>query len=129
MGQIIVKPASDRDEYVIWSSIVEAPVGYGNRAEILTQLREDWDRDYPHATPKPGFRPEDRLGRVDANGSSAAGDYTWGYWDHDGFIYEQRGWLPRQHLYRACELLDAGREAEVWDLLTPFEGETEVRRG
>jgi hypothetical protein len=30
---------------------------------------------------------------------------------------------------RAAELLCDGREAEVWELLVPFEDEAEVRRG
>ena len=52
-----------------------------------------------------------------------------GGWDDPGFIYEQRGWLPRRHLAEMCRLLEARDEPAVWDLLEPFEDGMEVRRG
>lgn len=117
MGHILIKPSRDRDEYVYWSTIVEAPIGYGNRADILKVLAGD----------RPSDDPEQRLERTDKFGSSAKDGFY--RWDDASFIYEQRGHLLREHLYRAAELIDEGRESEVWDLMTPFEDETEVRRG
>lgn len=43
--------------------------------------------------------------------------------------FEQRGCLPREHLYRAAVLLAEGRESEVRDLLAPLDECAEVRRG
>jgi hypothetical protein len=117
MGHIVIKPRRDRDEYVYWSTVVEAPIGYGSRDEMLHALADDWPAD----------PPEVRLARTDKTGSSSK-DVDYG-WDDTELIYEQRGMLAREHLYRAAALLREGRESEVWDLLAPFEGETEVRRG
>lgn len=45
-------------------------------------------------------------------------------------MYEQRGLLPRTRLALAARLLIIDdREAEVWDLLEPFDDGTAVRRG
>ena len=120
MPRIVIKPERDRDLYVGWSTIVEAPVWHGPRAEVLGYLAQE-------AIRYPTDDPETRLARADATGTSAHdGD---GGWDDPGFIYEQRGWLPRRHLAEMCRLLEAGNEAGVWDLLEPFDNETEVRRG
>jgi hypothetical protein len=117
VGHILIKPVPDRDEYVYWSTIVEAPIGYGSRAEMLEDL----------AGEAPADAPEIRIARADVYGSSALDGFF--RWDDDSLIYEQRGLLARADLYRAAVLLGEEREAEVWDLLTPFEDETEVRRG
>lgn len=119
MGHIIIKPSPDRDEYVYWSTVVEAPLAYGNRAEMLKHIERD-DRYGNDA-------PEVRMARTDRHGSSSLeGFYGW---DDKEFIYEQRGLLPRSKLFEACRLLDEDREPDVWDLVAPFEDETEVRRG
>lgn len=68
----------------------------------------------------------DETDEVQADTSSHVGEL---WWDESSLIYEQRGRLPRRDLYRACQLLDASRESEVWDLMTPFEDLEEVRRG
>lgn len=129
MPTIIIKPDQDRDLYVAWSTVVEAPVAWGSRAETLTWLAERWQRDFPDQAHNRITDPEQRLRRVDATGTSAAGGFShFGAWDA-GLVYEQRGVLPRRHLARACELIGAGRESEVWDLLEPFEDLAEVRRG
>lgn len=123
MGHIVIKPERDRDLYVVWSTIVDAPLAWGDRAEVHDYLTRD----------QPGHGlagPAARLDRADLNGTSALGDFSFfGRWDDEGLGYEQRGYLPRQHLARACELLGEDREAEVWDLLKPFEDVGEVRRG
>lgn len=96
MGRIIIKAAPDRDLYVEWSTIVEAPVFIGGRAETLAHL---------HREQEGGDAPEVRLARVDETGTSAKGSYAWfGAWDDEGLIYEQRGSVPRERL---CDFLDA----------------------
>lgn len=121
MGTIVIKPDRDVDFYVGWSSIVEAPVWCGTRADVIP-FTEDEARN------RPSSPPAERLARADHNGTSAFdGDGGWD--DTEGFIYEQRGWLRRDRLAEACRLLLAENEAAVWDLLDPFEDEAEVRRG
>jgi hypothetical protein len=121
MGTIVVKPDRDRDLYVGWSSIVEAPVWWGPRAEVLQYLADDHRGRSDDA-------PEARLARADEAGTSAY-DKRDGGWDDEGFVYEQRGWLPRTKLIPLCEALQRGDESAAWDLLEPFDDETEVRRG
>lgn len=108
---LLVKAAKDRDLYVGWSGIAEGPTGEWTRAEALAY----------------GF-PRSRLDRADVNGSSALGDYRPGLWDDDGFIAEQRGWLRRDRLGDYAQRYLAGDQSAAFDLLEPFDGETEVRR-
>lgn len=108
---LIVKASKDRDLYVGWSNVAEGPTGVWSRAEALAY----------------GF-PRSRLDRADADGSSALGDYRPGLWDDDGFIAEQRGILRRDRIGDYAQRYLAGQEDAAFDLLEPFEGETEVRR-
>jgi hypothetical protein len=128
MGQILIKPVRDRDEYVLWSTVVEAPIACGDREEMLAELLEEWHRDHRRDVPPAGLAaPERRLERADRYGSSALDGFF--RWDDESLIYEQRGLLARKDLYYAALLACDERDSEVWDLLTPFEDETEVRRG
>lgn len=126
MPTIVIKPERDQDFYVGWSTIVEAPAWFGSRTEAAGYIAEDHRQHGGPTAP-----PEERLARADEYGSSIKpeANFGYGYWDHDGFIYEQRGVLPRKHLIEACRLLAAENEPGVWDLLEPFEDEAEVRRG
>ena len=123
MGTIVIKPERDVDFYIGWSTITENPHWWGSRAEATEYLAEDRSRrgniDHP---------PEERLARADQHGTSDMSVRD-GEWGDDEFIYEQRGILHRKHLIEACRRLAGGDEPGVWDLLEPFEGETEVRRG
>lgn len=47
MGQSIVKAAPDRDLYLVWSSVVDAPVWVGDCETALTELRNE-PRWAPH---------------------------------------------------------------------------------
>jgi len=107
---LLIKAAPDRDLYVGWSNIVEAPTGVWTRAEAIAY----------------GFPPS-RLDRADKNGSSSR-VRGYGQWDDEGFIAEQRGWLRRDRLgdYALAYARDDLNAA--FDLLEPFEDETEVRR-
>ena len=125
MGTIVIKPERDTDLYVGWSTIVEAPVWWGPRAEVTQYLIEDAAKPYGDST-----SPEARLARADANGTSALGGFAFfGRWDDEDLIYEQRGLLPRRCLIEACEALAREDESAVWDLLEPLEDGMEVRRG
>jgi len=107
---LLVKAAPDKDMYIGWSNVCEMPAGVWSRETAI---------EY-------GFPPS-RLDRADKNGSSdmSCGD---GHWADPGFVAEQRGWLRRDRLGDyAVEYLHGDRQA-AFNLLEPFEGETEVRR-
>lgn len=129
MGDVVIKPSRDVDLYIVWSTIVESPLTWGNRIDIEHWLYERHDARFPGVPHNEMTIPASRLTRADVNGTSdATGEQFFG-WDDEEFIYEQRGFLPRRHLARMCELLEQDNEAGVWDLLEPFEVGMEVRRG
>lgn len=113
MPAYIVKDKPDVDFYVMWSDIVESPTFAGTRAEMEAC-------DY--------FTPADvapeRFDRADQYGTSChalLGDESLRFyrWDSNGFVFEQKGFLPRARLRELCERLSA--ERDVSDLLEPFE--------
>ena len=110
---IIIKPERDRDMYVEWSTVVDVPTAYGDRAEMLRILHGD-----PGAADR-SDTPERRLARADELGSSSQVGEFW--WDDDVFVFRQDGMLARKDLVRAVELLAAGRDDEVLALLAPFD--------
>lgn len=117
--RIVIKAAPDRDLYVGWSNVVEAPTWVGTRAQALA-----------HGC------PESRLRRADETGTSQRRDPMSSYngpldgaWDDTGFIAEQRGFLPRARLGDYAIAYADGRMEDCWDMLEPFDDETEVRRG
>lgn len=81
----ILKPFRDRDIYIEWSSIADAPT------RIV--FSRDNARRYLDVD-------ETRLDRIDLNGSSVSSGVGggWGWWDDAGIIWNQR-WLPRENLY------------------------------
>lgn len=113
--EIVIKPDRGQDRYVLWCTSVDAPIGCGNRARILALLEQRWQDEHPHADPRPGAAPADRVARADRTGSSARG-YGW---SETSLVYEGHGLLARRDLYRAAVLLDQGRAAAVERLLAP----------
>lgn len=106
---LLVKCSPDEDFYVAWSDVVEAPIWCGTRTEASEF----------------GYT-EERLNRADDRGTtSLEGFYRW---DSNGMIAEQRGWLPRRNLLDYALRYTRNDEQAAFDLLEPFEGETEVRR-
>lgn len=106
---LLVKAAPDKDLYVNWSTVCDMPGGLFSRETALAF----------------GF-PRSYLDRADATGTSSHGSD--GAWDDTGFVAEQRGWLRRDRLGDyAVEYLHGDRQA-AFNLLEPFEGETEVRQ-
>lgn len=119
MGTIVMKESKDSDYYIGWSSIVEAPVWGGTRKGVLT---------------RPGVT-EERLLRADETGTSsqwvtAAGmrDFSpeEGSWEDDGTIYMQRGLVSRANMFVLTRRVLEDADADVTDLLTPFEDEAKV---
>lgn len=102
MGHTIIKPIRDEDFYVVYSSVVDAPIRCGSRAEL--------EADYEHAKP-------DRFARADETGTSSL--LGWDGWDTQTFTVRE-GFRPgtcppgawcaevaRADLRRFCESVDA----------------------
>jgi len=107
----VIKPSRDEDFYVGWSRNPDAPVIAGTRAEMLA-----------------ADCPASRLRRADEAGTSYRAAADGCSWDDAGLVAEQRGFLPRANLAAYTRALMEDRAADAWDLLEPFDGESEVRR-
>lgn len=127
MGSHVMREAPGVDFYVEWSSVVEAPTAYGDRAWMLAYLTRDADKwlreDAPH-------HPENRLKRADETGTSS----LWvtvngmrdrypeeGAWDDTPTVYKQQGLLSRGNIFTLAHRLMEDGGADASDLLTPFE--------
>jgi hypothetical protein len=117
MGQTIIKLDANEDFYVLWSSVVDAPVAFGTREEIAEILIAD-------AVLKATAETQERFARVDEHGTSSMigrpPEYSY---DDGGMIYQQQGWLKRSDLKELCIRLGNDENADVSDLLAPFEDE------
>lgn len=110
MGRYILR-VPDRDLYVEWSTVVEAPIMWGTREEFLDD----------------GFEVK-RLDRADALGSSSLISAK----PNKGEIYMQKGWLPMERLGAFMDIHTEQYNAGVFDdddprllaLLDPFEDES-----
>lgn len=133
MGRIVMKESPESDFYVEWSSVVDAPVFAGTRADMLAHLQRDSDpwlrEDAPH-------HPEQRLKRADETGTTslwvtkaneesaefaAHGYVEEGCWEDSSFIYHQQGTVTRANLFVLTRRIYA--DEHVGDLLEPFEDE------
>lgn len=115
MGRQIIKVDRDRDLYMEWSSIVEAPTWFGNRVELFAYLTEPVRGNHDEV--------ETRIKRADETGSSGFRPFGC-TWDDDGEIYEQRGMLPRARMLAFAERWLAQPESaapDVTDLLELFD--------
>ena len=102
MGHTIIKPIRDEDFYVVYSSVVDAPIRCGTRAEL--------EATYEHAG-------ADRFARADETGSSSK--LGWDGWAdqtitvREGFrpdAYPENSWgaaVARADLRKFCESVDA----------------------
>ncbi|GIF75667.1 MULTISPECIES: hypothetical protein [Asanoa] len=121
MGYVIIRPAADADEYVIWCTGTEQPLAVGDRDEIAADVAAlEPDRGDIVA----------RLDHVDLHGSSMTA-YPFGWWDHGAFLYQHgRGLLPRNRLGEAARLLAAAdHDTAADDLLDPVDAGAEAPGG
>lgn len=114
MPRFIMKVAPDRDAYIEWSTVVDAPVSIGTRAAYAAE------------------HGEERLARTDTQGTSAAYSDKLppteqdGGWDDWGQIYMQRGKLRRARFGDVFDLLAADINAEIpGEWLEPFADDRE----
>lgn len=119
MGSIIIKPDRTRDEYVVWSTIVESPLCLGTADDVVAYFAE-------HRRPEPEAETRDRIARADATGTSShIGDGAFG----DYMIFEQRGTIVCSKLADLTRRLIAEDLGGAYDLCKPFDDEVAVRRG
>lgn len=104
MGRMIVKAERDRDLYLIWSSVVDAPICIGTRQELLDYYREKEGGD--------GVRRAERaFVQADERGSSAHAGIRAGWWEDEELRVMEGspddGWyhLPRARLTEYAEAL------------------------
>ncbi|MFE9099867.1 hypothetical protein [Actinomadura geliboluensis] len=112
MPYYILKPDPDRDLYVEWSTIVDAPVGHGTRAEWVAE----------------GIAPA-RLDRADRTGTSAYRPLAVGAWDDaELMVAEPLGrhrLLPRDHLVAYTLALYRRAVTDAYGMTRPTEIEAD----
>lgn len=114
MGQAVVKTTRDRDMYIVWSSIVDAPVYVGDRAAMVQYVQQEWRLD--------ADRAEAALVRADTEGTSDRA-IKFGHWDDDYLpVMEgspRDGWyhIARDRLSAYADALLAGDEPAATALL------------
>jgi hypothetical protein len=118
MPSYVIKLDPALDLYVYWSTVVEAPLFWGDAAELTEYLVENGEK-------KPEYsRPEiaQRIARANQNGSSAIG-FRFGYWDDTHLIYQQEGMLPRSRLHDFLASFNEEKQTFDTSMLEPFEDE------
>lgn len=127
MPTFYYKEAPDVEYFVGWSSVVDAQTFTGNREEMLAHLRSQAD---PYLSEDAPHHPDRRMERLDRTGTTS----MWvehegmldrfpeeGSWEDDNYIYLQQGVLTRENLFKLCHRRDEDPEADVSDLLAPFD--------
>lgn len=119
MPSYVIKVDPSRDEYVYWSTVVEAPIAWGSRADLLAELVSESD---PYLRDDAPHHPNNRMARADEFGTSCndLGDGLRFYsWDEADLIYQQDGTISRDDLWALCSRIE--RDEPVVDLIEPFE--------
>lgn len=112
MGRIIIKTAPDRDQYLVWSSIVDAPVAGGTRQEVLDYYRNE-------ASNRDMYLVEELLKRADRTGSSS--QMGFGTWEDGDMHYANTGILPRSKQAILADMLELDPNADATPLLELFD--------
>jgi hypothetical protein len=118
LTDLIIKPERDRDLYMVWSTIVEAPLAFGPRSYVENWLLERYLKQLK--TTIKGW-----LDQVEVDGSSS--DDPGLHFDGDGdLIYMQEGLLPRSKIVELLQRLGGTDEKilempDVGDLLDPLD--------
>ena len=120
MPRFIIKPVADRDEYVVWSTIVDHPVECGSRAAFADEY---FDQEEYAA---------ERFKRADKNGTSGY-DAAWFGWDHEEFLLHNMDWtdepyrsVKRENLYVYTEAAADGDAELCAELTEPFDWDEDV---
>lgn len=112
MPSYIIKPDPTLDQYMIWSTIVEAPLIAGTRLDIEDYVSNNLSQVRGLAA---SFERADRTG-------TSATDGDGGYDDSVGFIYMQQGFIPRAKFTDLSYLVGDGHQRyDATPLIIPFE--------
>lgn len=124
MSNCVLKPRPDVDEYVVWESIVEAPVFLGTRTDTAAYLLEAAAQraGVGLGLPQSPDQVEERLARADARGTSAiwADGLSFGSEDRRE-IYQQMGWVRVVDMPELVRHIN--EDLPLADLVTPFDDE------
>lgn len=108
MPYYMLRPEPDWDLYIEWSTIVDAPVGHGTRAEWVAE----------------GIAPA-RLDRADRTGTSAYRPLDIGAWDDEELMVAEplgrQRLLPRDHLVDYTVALYRRAVTEAYGMTRPIE--------
>ena len=123
MGSQIIKVSRERDLYMQWSSVVDAPTALGTRNDMVTYLDETSDIRWEE---KRAADIAERLNRADETGTSSRFVPFAVGWNDKGLIFQQRGWLPRGQFEAFADRVRANEsisldKIDFSDLLEPFE--------
>ncbi len=124
MARIVLKTARDRNQYVIWGSIVDDIIaGPGDREQAIAYL-----------VTKGGYQPVDAeriVADTDKRGSSDRSPARFGFWADDPLPRGQddngRYELPRDRLATYADAIGTGDEAAARTLLIHREHEEDER--
>lgn len=117
MPSYVLRVAPDDPTYVLWSTVVEAPIFMGDEAEMRTYLERFEQRcKEPCCYQKQVL---DRLDRANRAGTSSLGGF-YGY-DDPGMIVEQTGVLPRSALGAFARAFLLEGDDDFMSYLQPFD--------
>lgn len=121
MSTTVLRIAPDRDEYVVWESIIDEPIFAGTREDVARYLRDQIDDDVALQIKQGYAEVEDRLDRAEKNGTSACWD-DGKDWDGDRkSIFQQQGWVKVEDMAKMSLMLDRGED--VSELVAPLKDE------
>jgi len=104
-------PEGEPRLYVGWSTVVEAPIAWGDQEYLATHLIETY--------PDTDSGAAERFERANQYGTSDQ-SVRYGRWG-DELMYQQQGTIGRPRLREMLVRFTADERADVTDLLTPLE--------
>lgn len=114
MPRYLLKPNTDRDEYVYWSTIVDCPVtGVMTREEMKGHLLRGKGLTQPHTDTE----AEERLARTDENGHSLI-DWDGNGWGTSELVRVEHGDYDRTGTVAHEDIADLTRAMEANDWAT-----------
>lgn len=131
MGRQIIRVARDDPRYLVWNTVIGMPVMFGDRAETLEFLLEDYRQGGERWIGERG-NAERRLNLADEHGGDAHPPFLVGWGPEKGKTYLQRGVLRRKNFVAWCDRMEAALTADpdldwakvdVNDLLDLFDDE------
>lgn len=120
---IVVKCDPTEDLYLVWNRVADGPEFVGDRMALMQYLGSG--RTEPTQNGEETI--QERIRRADTTGTSCRPDpnpnvsvYPLdGSWEDSGFVYDQRGWLPRERLSDFARAILDNQDELVY--LDPFD--------